>query len=149
VRGITAAVAVLLFVLPVAAHGFSHWRPQTRHDRGALTAGLIQFLQQDVAPRSVVFADLGTSYRATAFAPVYVVAVPPTHAANTHPNELAKRRRAVLRFFTHPSLAVPQAWGAQWLVLKRSGPVQTIEGHGLRPAYEDGKFVAFRVPPGQ
>jgi hypothetical protein len=148
VRGITAAVAVFLFVLPAAVHGFSHWTPAVEHDRDALTPGLIHFLRQDVAPRSVVFADLSTSYRATAFAPVYVVAVPPTHAANTHPNELAKRRRAVLRFFTHPSLEEPQAWRAQWLVLTRSGPVQAMESRGLKPAFEDEKFVAFRVPPG-
>lgn len=147
VRGITAAFAVFLFVLPVAVHGFSHWTPAARHDRDALTPGLIHFLREDVAPRSVVFADLATSYRATAFAPVYAVAVPPTHAANTHPNELAKRKRAVLRFFMHPSLEEPQAWRANWLVLTRSGPVQAIERDGLKPVFEDAKFVAFRVPP--
>jgi hypothetical protein len=145
-RGGVAAVAVLFLVLPVAVHGFSSWTPEVRHDRDALTPGLIRFLQRDVAPRSVLFSDLATSYRATAFAPVYVVAVPPTHAANTRPNELAKRRRAVLRFFTHPSLEEPEAWGAQWLVLTRSGPVRTIERDGLRPRYEDNRFVVFRVP---
>ena len=148
-RGATAALAVFFLVLPVAVHGFSDWTPQVKHDRDALTPGLIHFLQRDVAPRSVLFSDLATSYRATAYAPVYVVAVPPTHAANTRPNELAKRRRAVLRFFTHPSLEEPEAWGAQWLVLTRSGPVQTIEGDGLRPRYEDVRFVVFRVPPAQ
>lgn len=148
VRGITTAIAVFLFVLPVVVHGFAHWTPQTRRDRDALTPGLIHFLQRDVPPRSVVFSDLATSYRAIAFAPVYAVAVPPTHAANTHPNELAKRRRAVLRFFTHPSLDEPRAWNAQWLILAHSGPVQAIERDGLHPAYEDGTFVAFRVPAG-
>src|SRR6185312_91017 len=147
-RGVTTGLAVFLFVLPVAVHGFSHWTPQTKRDRDALTPGLIRFLQRDVPARSIVFSDRATSYRAIAFAPVYAVAVPPTHAANTHPNELMKRRRAVLRFFTHPSLEEPQAWNAQWLVLTRSGPVQAMEHGGLRPAYEDGKFVAFRVPPG-
>jgi hypothetical protein len=147
-RGLTTALAVFLFVLPTAAHGFSQWTPKTTSDRDALTPGLIEFLQRDVPARSVVFSDLATSYRAIAFAPVYAVAVPPTHAANTHPNELMKRRRAVLRFFTHPSLDEPQAWKAQWLVLTRSGPVHTMEHAGLRPAYQDSKFVAFRVPPG-
>jgi hypothetical protein len=145
-RGGVAAVAVLFLVLPIAVHGFSSWTPEVKHDRDALTPGLIRFLQRDVAPRSVLFSDLATSYRATAFAPVYVVAVPPTHAANTRPNELAKRRRAVLRFFTHPSLEEPEAWGAQWLVLPRSGPVRTIERDGLQPRYEDNRFVVFRVP---
>jgi hypothetical protein len=148
VRGGTAAVAVFLFVLPIAVHGFSHWTPPVRQDPEALTPGLIQFLQRDVAPRSIVFADLATSYRITGWAPVYVVAVPPTHAANTWPNQLAKRRRAVLRFFTHPGLAEPQAFKAHWLVLTRSEPVGAIERRGLRPAYEDEKFVAFRVPSG-
>jgi hypothetical protein len=147
-RGGTVAAAVLLFTLPVFVHGFSQWTPQTKHDRDALTPGLIQFLQNDVPARSVVFSDLATSYRATAYAPVYVVAVPPTHAANTRPNELAKRRRAVNRFFTHPSMYEPERWGAQWLVLTRSGPVRAIERHGAKPVYEDTKFVAFRVPPG-
>ena len=145
VRGITAAFAVFLFVLPVAVHGFSHWTPEVKRDRDALTPGLIRFLR-GVAPRSVVFSDLATSYRAIAYAPICAVAVPPTHAANTHPNELMKRRRAVNRFFTHPSLEEPQAWKAQWLVLTRSGPVHAIERDGLRPVYEDEKFVAFRVP---
>jgi hypothetical protein len=148
VRGITTGLAVLLFVLPVAVHGFSRWTPVTKRDRDALTPGLIHFLQRDVSQRSIVFSDLATSYRAIAFAPIYAVAVPPTHAANTYPNELAKRRRAILRFFTHPSLEEPEAWRAQWLILTRSGPVQTIEGDGLSPVYEDKRFVAFRVPAG-
>ena len=143
-----AALAVFLFSLPVVVHGFSHWTPQTTHDRDALTPGLIRFLQDDVPARSVVFSDLATSYRATAYAPVYVVGVPPTHAANTRPNELAKRRRAVNRFFTHPSLYEPERWGAQLLILTRSGPVRAIEHDGAKPVYADTKFVAFRVPPG-
>ena len=144
-RGITTALAVLLFALPVAVHGFSHWSPKTAHDKAALTPGLIRFLQRDVPARSVVLADLSTSYRATAFAPVYVVAVPPTHAANTRPNELGKRRRAVLQFLFKPTLAVAQAWRAQWIVLTRSERVQAIERRGLRPVYEDSRFVAFRI----
>ena len=147
-RGGIAALAVFLLVLPIAVHGFSNWTPQAKRDKHALTLGLIHFLQHDVAPRSVIFSDLGTSYRVTAYAPVYVVAVPPSHAANTRPNELAKRRRAVLWFFAHPSLEKPQAWSANWLILPRSGPVQAIERDGLRPRYTDHRYVAFRVPPG-
>jgi hypothetical protein len=144
-RGATAAVAVFLFVLPVAVHGFANWTPATPHDGNALTPGLIRFLQRDVRPRSVVLADLGTSYRATAFAPVYVVAVPPTHAANTRPNQLRKRRLAVLRFLEHPTIGVAQHWRAQWIVLSRTEHVQALERAGPRPAYEDTRFVAFRI----
>jgi hypothetical protein len=144
-RGGTAAAAVALFVLPVAVHGFLRWAPGTAQDRNALTPGLIHFLQRDVPARSVVLGDLGTSYRITAFAPVYVVAVPPTHAANTWPNELHKRRLAVLRFLVHPTLAVPRQWRAGWVVLTRAEPVGAIERQGLRPAYEDKRFVVFGV----
>jgi uncharacterized protein DUF6541 len=148
-RGGAVALAVLLFVLPVAMHGFLHWGPQTSTDPQALTPGLIRFLQQDVPPRSVVLGDLGTSYRATAFAPVYVVAVPPTHAANTYPNELHKRKLAVLRFLAHPTLETPMAWRAGWIVLTRAERWRTFEHQGVRPAYGDDRFVVFRlaVPP--
>ncbi|HET7355001.1 MAG TPA: DUF6541 family protein [Gaiellaceae bacterium] len=144
-RGIATALAVLLFVLPVVVHGFSYWSPTTGHDGAALTPGLIHFLQRDVPARSVVLADLPTSYRATAFAPVYVVAVPPTHAANTRPNQLRKRRLAVLRFIAHPTLTVAQTWRAQWIVLTRSERVGAIERTGLRRAYADDRFVVFRT----
>ncbi|MFL5958782.1 MAG: hypothetical protein ACJ75G_00740 [Gaiellaceae bacterium] len=144
-RGITVAFAALLFVLPVAAHGFSHWAPTKTADPKALTPGLTRFLQRDVSARSVVFADLETSYRATAFAPVYVVAVPPSHVANTKPNRVRARKRAVLKFFRHPGLTVPRNWHADWLILTRGEPIDAIERAGLRPVYRDGRFVVFRL----
>ncbi len=144
-RGITVGLAAFLFVLPVAVHGFTRWTPSKTTDPNALTPGLIRFLQQDVPARSVVFADLETSYRATAFAPVYVVAVPPSHAANTKPNRVFDRKRAVLKFFRAPSLTVPRNWHADWLVLRRGQPVEAIERNGLRPVYRDGRFVVFRL----
>ncbi len=144
-RGITAAFAALLFVLPVAAHGFSHWTPRKTTDPHALTPGLIRFLQHDVPPRSVVFADIETSYRATAFAPVYVVAVPPSHVANTKPNRVRFRKRAVGKFFRRPGLTVPRNWHAGWLILRRNEPVAAIERDGLQPVYRDDLFVVFRL----
>ena len=144
-RGIATALAVFLFALPVVVHGFSYWSPQTKRDNAALTPGLIRFLQHDVAARSVVLADLSTSYRATAFAPVYVVAVTPTHAANTRPNELHKRKLAVLRFLAHPTLDFAHRWRAEWIVLTRTEHVGAIERLGLQRAYEDSRFVVFRT----
>ncbi|HVS84577.1 MAG TPA: DUF6541 family protein [Gaiellaceae bacterium] len=144
----TALAAAALFVLPVAVHGFSEWTPRTPHDAYALTPGLVHFLQHDVPARSIVFGDLETSYRATAFAPVYVVAEPPAHVANTHPNRVRLRRSAVLRFFANPDgLAIPRRWGAGWLVLRRREKVGRVEATGLRPVYADDRFVVFRLPP--
>jgi hypothetical protein len=144
--GLTAALAALLFVLPVALHGFSQWTPKTSGDKGALTSGVIHFLQEDVPPRSVVFGDLETSYRAIAYAPVYAIAVPPSHAANTRRNQVFKRRRAWLKFLRDPSLYVPLRWRADWLVLRRSEHPDAIEQEGLRPVYTDKWFVVFRLP---
>ena len=148
-HGATVALAALLFVLPVSVHGFTHWTPSDTVDHHALTPGLIRFLQQRVPPRSVVFGDLETSYRAVAFAPVYAVAVPPTHAGNTKPNRLFARRRAWLKFQAHPSLAVPRAWHAGWIVLRRDEPAQwrAIERLGKRPVYTDKGFLVFRLAP--
>ncbi|HET7573256.1 MAG TPA: hypothetical protein VFJ77_11385 [Gaiellaceae bacterium] len=146
-RGLVAAVAAGLFVLPVAIHGFAEWRAATPRDAYALTPGLVRYLQQEVPARAVVFADLETSYRAVAFAPVYVVAAPPAHVANTKPNQVRRRRAAVLHFFARPDLAIPRRWGAEWLVLRRHEKVEAVEALGLAPVYRDEQFVVFRLPP--
>lgn len=145
-RGITTALAALLFVIPVAVSGFSHWTPRPAAGT-ELTPGLIHFLQHDVAPRSVIFADMETSYEAIAYAPIYAVAVPPTHVARTTPNQVQTRKHAVLRFLMQPSLGVPHRWDANWLVLRRkTGPVAWALQQGLKPAYKDRHFVVFALP---
>jgi hypothetical protein len=144
-RAPTALLAAALFVVPVAVHGFANWSTFTPTDRYALSPGLVRFLQRDVPSRSVVFADLETSYRITAFAPDYVVGLPPAHVANTKPNRVRERRRAVLRFFATRDLAIPRAWGAGWLVLRRHEPVRAVEAQGLRPVYADDRFVVFTL----
>jgi hypothetical protein len=147
-RGFTTAFAALLFVIPVAVTGFSHWTP--RHVRGTqLTPGLIAFLQHKVPPRSVIFADMEVGYEAIAYAPVYAVAVPPTHVARTTPNQVQTRKHAVLRFMQYPSLYVPRRWGANWLVLRRwVEPVVAVRHQGLKPVYEDKYFAVFKLPAG-
>jgi hypothetical protein len=147
-HGTTVALAALLFVLPVSMHGFRTWTASATVDHHALTPGLIRFLQQRVPARSVVFGDLETSYRAVAYAPVYAVTVPPTHAGNTKPNRLFARRRAWLKFRAHPSLAEPRVWHAGWIVLRRDEPKQwrAIEHVVGRPVYADKGFLVFRLP---
>ena len=145
-RGPTAAVAALLFVLPVAVHGFADWQVRDTAGASALSPGLVHYLRNEVPQRAVVFADLETSYEISGFAPVYVVAGPPAHVANTRPNRVLARRAAVLRFLAHPSeLAIPRRWGAGWLVLRRDEPVAAVEARGLRPVYQDDEFVVFRL----
>lgn len=135
------ALAAALFVLPVAIHGFAHWRGEPARDANALTPGLVHFLRADVPRGSVVFADLQTSYRIGAYAPVYVTNGPPTHVADTRANDPYRRRADLIRFFMTGDLAIPRAYGAGWLVLRRG---QHLDPH--RPlVYRDQRFRVFRL----
>ena len=135
------ALAALLFVLPVAVHGFARWDGPGRRDAYALTPGLVHFLRAHVPERSVVYADLETSYRIGAYTPVYVANGPPSHVANTKANDPAARRDALVRFLATGDLAIPRRYGAHWLVLR--------DTELLRPraplAYSDGSFRVFRL----
>jgi hypothetical protein len=132
---------VLLFVLPVAVHGFAHWDASFPSDSNALTPGLVRFLRADVPKRAVVYADLETSYRISAYAPVYVAVAPPTHVANTRANRPKARRAAWLRFLHTGDLAIPRGYGAGWLVLRGRERV----GPGARLVYRDGRFRVYRL----
>jgi hypothetical protein len=140
--GALAALAVLLFVTPVAVHGFSRWDAAVTTDRDALSPGLVRFLRHDVPQRAVVFADLQTSYRISAFVPVYVANGPPTHVADTKANRPYKRADDLLRFLATGSLAIPRAYHAGWLVLRAGELAGRIR---LRPVYRDSRFVVFRL----
>ena len=136
-----AGLAVLLFVLPVAVHGFVHWDKGPQRDTSALTPGLVEFLRTRVPERSIVFADLETSYRISAYAPVYVAVAPPTHVADTKANRPAQRRAAWLQFLRTGDLAIPRRYHAGWLVLRRREHV----GSGARLVYRDGRFRVYRL----
>jgi hypothetical protein len=57
------ALAVGLFVLPVAVHGFARWSTSTTATPMRSRPGLVEALREDVPKRGVVFSDLQTSYR--------------------------------------------------------------------------------------
>jgi hypothetical protein len=139
--GMFAGLAVALFVLPVAVHGFAHWGGGVQRDANALTPGLLQFLRNDVPKRSVVYADLATSYRISAYVPVYVANAPPSHVANTKANDPAARRAAWLQFLRTHDLAIPRRYGAGWLVLGRGEE----GGSGARLVYRDKRFRVYRL----
>ena len=102
----------------------------------------------DVPKRAVVFSDLETSYRISAYAPVYVAAAPPAHVADTKANNpYARRDRAEV---------VPRARGASRRCRRTtpagscSGPAETVpiahlEASGLRPVYSDRRFIVFKL----
>jgi hypothetical protein len=139
--GMLAGLAVALFVLPVAVHGFAHWDQGSTRDTNALTPALVQFLRAQIPERSVVYADLETSYRISAYVPVYVANAPPTHVADTKANNPAGRRAAWLAFLRTHNLAIPRHYGAGWLVLRGDEQV----GPGARLVYRDGRFRVYRL----
>jgi hypothetical protein len=137
------AAAVLLFCAPVAVHGFKHWSAAGAHDGHALTGGLVRALRTDVPKRSVVFSDLETSYRISAYAPVYVAAAPPAHVADTDANRPYARRVAVIRFFRTGDVSVLDRFHAGWLVVDKTR-------FHLRPSwpltYEDERYALYHRP---
>jgi hypothetical protein len=134
------ALAAWLFVLPVAVHGFRHWSPLVTSDPYALTPALVRELEQ-VPPRAVIIASPQTSYHLVAAAPVYVVASPPTHVADTKANDPKRRRRDWLRFLHSGDAAIPRGYGAGWVVLRGR---ERLRGGG-RLVYRDSVFRVYRL----
>jgi hypothetical protein len=91
---------------------------------------------------AVVFADLETSYRISAYVPVYVANGPPAHVADTKANRPAARRLDLLHFLEHGNLAIPRRYHAGWLVLRTS---EHTAAPGTRPVYRDDRFVVFAL----
>jgi hypothetical protein len=135
--------AVVLFCIPVAVHGFRHWSPASTKDTHALTPGLITALREEVPKRAVVFSDLETSYRISAFAPVYVAAAPPAHVADTDANRPYARRDSVNRFFATGDLGILDRYHADWLVIDQ----QRFDTKPSWPLeYEDARYALYHRP---
>ena len=137
----SGVLAAVLFVLPVAIHGIVHWQSDSARDANGLTPGLVAFLRHDVPKGDVVFADLQTSYRIGAYAPVYVANGPPTHVADTRANDPYGRREALRAFLRTGSLAIPRRYGARWLVLRRGEHVRVQ----APLVYRDARFRVYRL----
>jgi hypothetical protein len=141
--GWAAAVAVILFVVPVAVHGFVHWSPPRTSDPRALTPGLLDALRNRIPKRAVVFSDLETSYRISAYAPVYVAAAPPAHVADTRANRPYARRLSVNRYFASGDVAIPELYHADWIVVDRT---RFDTRPPWRLVYSDARFALYHRP---
>jgi hypothetical protein len=135
--------AAALFVIPVAVSGFDHWDARVTRDPAALTPGLVEALRTKVPKRDVVYADLETSYRISAEAPVYVANGPPSHVADTKANRPYVRRSDLIRFLRTGNLAIPRGYGARWLVLRRD-ELRPLAAR-LPRVYADNLFVLLRL----
>jgi hypothetical protein len=140
VSGWTAGIAAVLFVIPVAVHGFARWSPAATSDPRGLTPGLVEALRDRVPERAVIFSDLETSYRISAYAPVYVAAAPPAHVADTKANRPYARRLSVNRFFASGDVTIPERYHADWIV------VDTTRFRTRPPwrlVYRDARFALY------
>jgi hypothetical protein len=111
-----AAAAAALFVLPVVVHGLSHWGPKSPSDPDALSPRLIHNLRTKVPEGAVVIAPVRTSYEVAAVAPVYIVAAPVTHVANTNANDPYRRVADVHRWIQSNDPAIARRYGATWQI---------------------------------
>ena len=112
-------------MLPVAVGGLADLPRDVRADPYALTPDLVQELRE-LPAEDVVFGNLETSYRAAAYAPVYIAAAPPAHVARTTENRPYERRADVVRFFNRRGVtdarrrAILRRYGADWLLVDRT-----------------------------
>jgi hypothetical protein len=140
-RGALAGLAGLLFVLPVAVHGFSHWSV-TGAGQQELTPGLVHALRTQVPKGAIVFSDPETSYRIAADAPVYVANAPPAHVADTKANRPYVRQADAQRFLRTGDLAIPRRYGATFLVLDA---IRTRLKPALPRLYGDSRYTLYRL----
>jgi hypothetical protein len=110
------ALALSALAFPVLVHGLWHWSARTPSDTAALSPRLVHNLRTRVPEGAVVLAPLQESYRVVAVAPVYVVALPVSHVANTRANDPYTRARAVRRWAQTNDPAVGRRYGATWAI---------------------------------
>ena len=143
--GRDAALASVLFLLPVFVHGLGNWSPAPDRHPSPLTPGLVHELRHAVPKGEIVYADLESSYRIAAYAPVYVCNAPPGHVADTRKNQPYVRREQWRRFNRTGELAIPRRCGARWIVIDRARFTTALS---LPVAYRDGRYTLYRLPPG-
>jgi len=111
-----AAAAAVCFTLPVFLHGVWNWSPRLTSDPDALSPRLVHRLRTVVPKGAVVLAPIQVSYRVTAKAPVYVVALPVAHVADTRANDPYGRARLVRHWTLTNDPRVAERYGATWAI---------------------------------
>jgi hypothetical protein len=119
------AAAMLCFVVPVAVHSAWHWSARIPTDHAALSPELVHALRTRVPKGAIVLAPTQVSYRVVADAPLYVVALPVVHVANTRANDPYARVRAVQHWVLTGDPRVARRYGATWAV--RSGRLYRLQ----------------------
>ena len=123
---------------------------QDEPDPFALTPGVVEALRS-LDDDAVVLAPVATSYRVGAFAPVYVVAMPAAHVANTEENRPYRRQRDAIRFFQRSKTDAERRvtidrYGAEYVLVDRRANYPKRFMEDLEPVYTDGRYALYRIP---
>ena len=110
------AAAMLFLVFPVLVHGVWHWSVAHTADPFAISPSLVHDLRTRVPKGAVVLAPAIMSYRIAALTPVYIVAAPAVHVANTRANDPYGRVRAVRHWVATNDPRVARRYGATWAI---------------------------------
>jgi hypothetical protein len=137
-----AALATAAFLTPVFGGGLLDLRRPEPPAIAAISSGLVGAARDEVEPGAVVYSDPETSFRLAAFAPVYIAVAPPGHVADTEENRPYDRARDARRFLRTGDLAIPRAYGAEYVVVDR---LRTDLELGLPVIYEDERFTLYRL----
>ena len=140
----SAGIAAAFFLAPVVLVGLAKWNPAPTPPASVLSAGLVDALRTAVPEGSVVYSDQDTSYRVAAFAPVYVAVAPPGHVASTLQNRPFARAAEAREFLRTGDLAIPERYGADYLVVDR---LRGRRAYDLQELYRDPRYVLYRFPP--
>jgi len=138
-----AALAGLLFLLPVVASGLWAWEREPAPARASLTPGLVDALREDVPAGAIVYSDPETSFRLAAYAPVYIAVAPPGHVADTEENRPYERAEDARRFLRTGDLSIPERYGAGYLVVDALRGRRTFD---LPVVHRDERFTLYRLP---
>ncbi len=145
-----AALAAVAFVAPCVIAGLGDAERQDEPDPSALTPGVVAALRS-LDDDAVVLSPVETAYRVGAFAPVYVVAMPAAHVANTEENRPYRRQRDVIRFFQRTKTdaerrATIERYGAEYVLVDRQAIYPKRFMEELEPVYTDGRYALYRIP---
>jgi hypothetical protein len=139
-----AGTAAAMFLLPVVIVGIARWTPEAPPAGGTLSPGLIEALRRIVPEDSIVYSDQETSYRIGAYVPVYIAVAPPGNVADTPENRPYARARDARRFLRTGDLSIPEAYGAEYLVVDRLRQSRSFD---LPELYRDSRYVLYRLRP--
>ena len=139
-----ASLAAAAFLIPVYGGGLLDWNQPSPPEIATLSQGLVGAVRDEFEAGTIVYSDSETSFRLTAFAPVYIAVAPPGHVADTEENRPYERAADARRFFRTGDLSIPRGYRAQYVVVDRlrSGSDLQLD---LPVVYADDRFTLYRL----